>query len=107
MPRLRSSLRFAPARVEVERTDGVIRLSSPVPLRPAARSIGAWLVRWAAEAPERTFLAERSAVAWRKVSYAEALDAARRIGQALLERGLDASRPVAILSENGVDHALL
>jgi len=31
----------------------------------------------------------------------------RRIAQALLEQGLSADRPVAILSDNGIDHALL
>jgi len=31
----------------------------------------------------------------------------RRAGQGLLDRGLDGSRPVAILSDNSVDHALL
>ena len=31
----------------------------------------------------------------------------RRIAQALLERGLSAQKPVAILSDNSIDHALL
>ncbi len=41
------------------------------------------------------------------MAYREVYGAARRIGQALLERGLDRDRPVAILSDNSVDHALL
>ena len=106
--RLHSDLRFAAAQVQFEkRSDGTILLRSPQKLGAHARAVGEWLVRWAADAPERVFLAERAGDAWRKVSYREALDAARRIGQALLERGMDASRPVAILSDNGVDHALL
>src|ERR687883_683904 len=36
-----------------------------------------------------------------------AFAAVRRVGQALLERGLNAERPVAILSDNSIDHALL
>jgi feruloyl-CoA synthase len=44
---------------------------------------------------------------WRHISYAQALDAARSIGQALLDRGLNAERPVVILSENDLEHALL
>jgi len=108
MPRLHSDLRFAPAKVLVEkRADGSTVLRSPQPLGAHARAVGEWLVRWAAEAPERVFLAERAGDAWRRVSYREALEAVRRIGQSLLERGLDASRPVAILSDNGVDHGLL
>jgi len=105
---MHSRLRFAPAEVNVERRpDGAMVLRSPQPLRAYERCVGEWLVKWARQAPERAFLAERQAEGWRKVTYAQALDAARRIGQALLERGLAADRPVMILSDNGVDHALL
>jgi feruloyl-CoA synthase len=106
--RLHTDLRLAPARVTAEKlADGSMRLRSPQKLGAHARAVGEWLLHWAARAPQRTFLAERAGDSWRRVGYGEALDAARRIGQALLERGLDASRPVAILSDNGVDHALL
>ncbi len=105
---LHSDLRFAPAQVLSERrSDGTLLLRSPQRLAPYARAVGEWLLHWAAAAPGRTFLAERSGEGWRKLSYREALDAARRIGQALLERGLGPERPVAILSDNGIDHALL
>jgi len=106
--RLRSRLRFAPAEVTVERrADGTTILRSPRRLGPYARAVGDWLVHWAERAPGRVFLAERSGDGWRRVSYGEALDAVRRIGQGLLELGLDSARPVAILSDNSVDHALL
>ncbi|MDQ0085325.1 feruloyl-CoA synthase [Variovorax boronicumulans] len=71
------------------------------------------LAHWAEQTPDRTFIARRERLAdgstgdWIRVSYAEALQKARGIGQALLNRGLSAERPVAILSENGIDHALL
>src|SRR5438034_2214464 len=105
---LRSSLRFAPPRVEIDRRrDGSILLRSPLKLRGHARVVGEWLERWAREKPERTFLAERRDGAWRKLSYREALGLVRRAGQGLLERGLDGSRPVVILSDNSVDHAIL
>src|SRR5436305_7502848 len=72
------------------------------------RCVGELLRRWAREAPERTFLAEREAAGgWRRVSYGAALDAVERIAGALVARGLDVERPVALLSENGVDHGLL
>jgi len=107
-PRLHSDLRFASAEVDLEkRSDGSIILRSPQKLKPHARAIGEWLVHWAGKTPERTLVAERAQQGWRTVTYARALDAARRIGQALLDLGLDASRPVAILSDNSVDHALL
>ena len=106
--KLHSRLRFAPATVDVERrADGSMVLRSPQTLRAYEGSVGEWLARWAREAPERLFLAERSGETWRRVAYAQALDAARRIGQALLERGLGPQKPVAILADNSVDHALL
>src|SRR3990170_9041881 len=105
---LHSRLRFAPAAVNVEkRADGSQVLRSPQPLRPFGRALGDWLLHWYERAPERTFLAERRGEGWRRLSYRDALSDVRRIGQALLNLGLDAGKPVAILSDNGVDHALL
>ncbi len=105
---LHSTLRFAPARASLEqRADGAVLLRSPDPLGAYPRALGEWLVHWAGAAPQRDFLAEREGEGWRRVSYAQALDAARRIGESLLARGLSAERPVAILSDNSVDHALL
>ncbi|TAK38340.1 MAG: feruloyl-CoA synthase [Betaproteobacteria bacterium] len=105
---LHSRLRFASTDARVERrADGSVLLRSPQTLQPYPRAVGEWLVDWAARAPERVLLAERAGEAWRKVTYREALDAVRRIGQALLELGLSAERPVAILSDNSVDHGLL
>jgi feruloyl-CoA synthase len=106
--KLHSRLRFAPATVDVEhRADGSMVLRSPQTLRAYESCAGEWLAKWAREAPERVFLAERAGDTWRRVAYAQALDAARRIGQALLERGLGPEKPVAILADNSVDHALL
>jgi feruloyl-CoA synthase len=101
-------MKFAPAKVEVERRpDGSAVLRSPQKLGPYSRCVTEWLVEWSDRAPDRVFLAERKADDWRKLSYREAYGAVRRIGQALLERGLNAENPVAILSDNGIEHALL
>ena len=78
------------------------------PLRMADR-----LAHWAREAPERRFIAQRERLAdgtrgdWRAVTYGEAWRVARNIAQALLDRKLSADRPVLILSENDIEHALL
>ena len=63
----------------------------------------------AAAAPDRALLAERPApgAPWRHVTYAEAFPAIRAIGQGLLDRGLTAETPLAVLSGNAIDHALL
>ena len=101
-------MRFAPAQVDLEkRADGSLLLRSPQKLGPYSRCITEWLVQWSDQTPSRPFLAERRGEAWRTVSYREAYGAARRIGQALIERGLGAEKPVAILSDNSIDHALL
>ncbi|MGH8676353.1 MAG: feruloyl-CoA synthase, partial [Burkholderiales bacterium] len=106
--RLTSRLRFAPPEVRVEqRADGTTLLRSPRPLGSYPRAIGEWLLRWASESPERAFLAERADDGWRKITYRETLDAVRRIGEALLARGVRASNPVALLSDNSIEHALL
>jgi feruloyl-CoA synthase len=101
------SLRLAPAKVELERRGGSIYLRSPQQLAPYARCVTDWLVQWSDKAPSRTFLAERKGEGWRELSYRETYGAVRRIAQALLERGLGPERPVAILSDNSIDHALL
>jgi len=103
------ALRFAPAKVVLDkRPDGSMLLRSPQPLGRYPRCVTEWLSHWSDRAPQRTFLAERASTgSWRKISYREAYGAARRIGQALLDRKLGPERPLAILSDNGVDHALL
>ncbi|WP_246188691.1 feruloyl-CoA synthase [Nitratireductor arenosus] len=101
---------FAEPRVHMtRRDDGSMILSSPVALPKPARCVGAWLVRWARDVPERIFLAERgdSSAAWRTIGYGETLNRARAIAAFLLKRGLSPERPVAILSDNAIDHALL
>lgn len=71
------------------------------------------LVHWARTEPGRTLFARRvkqadgSSGDWKHISFAQALDAARRIGQGLIDRGLSVERPVLILSENDLEHALL
>ncbi len=88
--------------------NGVMRMRTSTPLGPYPAKLTERLVQYAREAPDRTLFAKRDASGnWRSVSYAQALDAARRIGQALLDRGLDAERPFLVLSENDLEHAML
>src|SRR5690348_3163827 len=101
--------RFAEPAITVEKLPGGgMILRSPQKLEAYARSLGEPLAGWAQRDPGRLFLAQRDGGgAWRRLSYGEAFAGARAIGQALLERGLGPERPVMILSENGIDHALL
>jgi feruloyl-CoA synthase len=91
-----------------QRADGSALLRSTEPLRWHPPRLTDCLEQWAAEAPERTFVARRDATgAWVRVSYAQMLDRARRVGQALVDLGLSAERPVAILSGNDIEHLTL
>jgi len=102
-------LLFAPATVQVDhRVDGSRVLRSPMALGPVPAKLGEHLERWAAEAPERTFLAERGADGeWVRLSYAETLARVRAVASWLLGQNLSAERPVAVLSDNSVEHAVL
>jgi feruloyl-CoA synthase len=88
--------------------DGGRILGSEIPLEPYEPSLGLMLRRWAADAPDRTFLAERdSGGGWRTLTFAEASREADAVAQALLDRELGAERPLMILSANSLDHALM
>ena len=100
-------LTFGPSDVTVERrADGATIVRSPHPLGPYPKAMTDWVDHWARAAPTRVFLAERQRGAWRRVTYAEAREIARRIAQGIVDRGLTVERPVAILSGNSVEHAL-
>ena len=68
---------------------------------------------WATNKPNQTLFARRVKLSdgtlgdWRHVTYAQAWATARNIAQALINRGLNAERPVVILSENSLEHGLL
>ena len=93
--------------VSERRSDGTTLLRSPHPLAPYPAKLTERLEYWAAAAPVRTFLAQRTPSGWRKLGYGETLDCVRRIGAALLRRNLSAERPLVILSGNDIEHALL
>jgi feruloyl-CoA synthase len=87
--------------------DGSVVLRAKQPLGAYPTVITERLQHWARVAPDRTFLAWRSGDGHARITYRETLTAIRPLGQALLERGLSAERPLAILSGNDVHHLLL
>ena len=91
------------------RPDGVIVLKSRIPLQAYEKHIPASLAKWASEAPNRIWLAQRTGTErqWRKVSYGEAKRTVDALTQALLDLKLAAGSPVAILSGNSIEHALM
>ena len=91
------------------RPNGVIVLKSNFPLKDYEPHIPAALARWAVERPERTWLAQRTGAErqWRKLSYGEAKRSVDGLTQGLLDLGIADGRPVAILSGNSIEHALM
>jgi feruloyl-CoA synthase len=90
------------------RADGAILMRSPHPLEPYPENLSERLVHWAGIAPERVFLAQRDRTGeWRTLTYAAVFAAVRTIAAALLDRNLSPERPIAILSGNDIEHALL
>ena len=112
-PRYRP-LEFGVTRVTVRGdAEGTRYLRAEADLGVHARRMTDRLLHWAEKTPDRTFIARRALLEdgtrgdWQRVSYREAIAAARSIGQALLDRGLSAERPVVVLSENSIEHALI
>ena len=91
-----------------KREDGSTVVVSKEPLEPYATRLTDRFLHWAEVAPDRTLVAKRvKGGDWRKVSYAEALGAARAIAQWLLGHPVSVERPIVILSDNDIEHLLL
>jgi feruloyl-CoA synthase len=91
------------------RPDGVLVLKSRIPLKHYDKHIPASLAKWASEAPDRIWLAQRAGAdrQWRKLSYGDAKRTVDALTQALLNLKLAPGSPVAILSGNSIEHALM
>jgi feruloyl-CoA synthase len=77
-------------------------------LKPYPKVLTERLMHWAKATPEKVCIAKRRADGgWREITYAQVLESVLRIGQALLDRALSVDRPVAIVSENDLEHFLL
>lgn len=90
------------------RDDGTIVMAQIGALPAHLPTLADHLDRWADATPDRTWIARRrNGGDWRHISYGEARAKARAIGGALLGMGLGPDRPLMILSENSLEHALL
>ncbi len=103
--------RLGPGPVAIERrADGALMVTPRRALGAYPRRLTGNLEHWAARDPDRTLIARRDPAAggaWRRISYGQMLHAVRAVGQALLDRGASVERPVAILSANCLDQAVL
>ncbi|CAN5584395.1 AMP-binding protein [soil metagenome] len=91
------------------RADGTIVLQSNHRLKPYEKHVPAFLAKWAAEAPDRIWLAQRRGPSrdWVKVTYGEAKKQVDSVTQAVLDRGFGPDKAVMILSSNSIEFALL
>lgn len=90
------------------RADGVMLVRSTETLARYPDKLSERLEHWAERAPDRLFLAQRTkAGPWRDLTYGAALAQMRRIASALAARDLSVERPLAILSGNDIEHALI
>ncbi|PWT91651.1 MAG: acyl-CoA synthetase, partial [Proteobacteria bacterium] len=103
-------IEFLSRDVSVERrADGSIILESNHKLKPYERCVPAFLAKWAREAPERVWLAQRRGPqrGWSRLTYAEAKRQIDAVTQALIDRGFGPDKPIMILSSNSIEFALL
>lgn len=90
------------------RADGSILMRHEGEAPRLADTVAARIGHWAQVAPDRTALAQRGLDgAWQRLGYGALWQGMRHLGAGLLARGLGQGRPVLILSENALDHALL
>ena len=101
---------LSPRRTEkVELGGGSFLLRCPEPLAPYARCIGEWLEHWARATPEAIAFAEPAAHAdgWRRVNWRDLRQQVGAVAQGLLDLKLPAGKPIAVLSDNALDHLVL
>lgn len=107
-----------------QRPDGAMLLRSTEALQSFPERLTDRLEHWAREAPDRIFVAKRekcdtpprntgsgpspgSGGPWRTITYAQMLDRAKAVGQALATRNVSVDRPIIILSDNDLEHLTL
>ena len=90
------------------RGDGTMIVRTTAALRDYPARSTERLLYWAGRTPAQPLLAWRgTSGGWETLTYGDALAAVRRLGQALLDRGLSPERPVAVISGNDREHLLL
>ncbi len=92
---------------------GHIILKSTVSLKKRPHRITQRLVHWAKKTPDKVFIGQRTeqspmgAGGWQTLTYAQTLEAVKSIAQYLLQTNVSPERPIAILSENSLEHGLI
>src|SRR4030095_7203987 len=90
------------------RSDGALLLHSTIELEPNLYRLTERLKHWASVTPQQIFIGRKNEAGdWETLTYSETFSRVKAISQALLQRNVSSDRPIAILSENSIGHALL
>ncbi len=93
------------------RSDGTIILGNALEPQLQAAQMGAFLRHYASQTPDAVFLAERRVgvadVEWDRRTYADIRRDVDAVSQWLIDQGSDSTRPVVVLSQNSIKHAIL
>lgn len=103
-------VRFGEVGVEIERRpDGVVIVSARAPLKPYDPNLAATFRRHADATPDRLWLARREGPErdWTRLTYGEGWSRVASVAAWLMDRGVTADRPILVLSENSLNHAVL
>jgi feruloyl-CoA synthase len=101
---------WLPIDLDIERKeDGTILMRHRADLADVEPYLPAYLRRFAEDRPEAVFLGRRTSIGgdWRTITYGEARDMVDALTQALINLNLPKGRPLAILSGNSIEHALI
>jgi feruloyl-CoA synthase len=97
-----------PAVERIDRPDNTFILRNPQALDEPVRCTGEWLNRWANERPDTVFLGERGTDGqWIELTYSHARAQVGAIASSFIDLGLSAHRPIVVLSDNSIAHALI
>lgn len=89
------------------RADGTTLIWRDDPLEEYSASLTDRIDHWAEHCPDRVWMAQRDGDGWRSVTYRELRQTVRCVAAWLLDRGVSIERPLIILSENSLEHAII
>jgi feruloyl-CoA synthase len=88
--------------------EGVVILKSTVPLQSRPHRMTQRLVHWAKKTPNKVFIGQKDEKGnWRTLTYAETYEKVKSIARYLFQTQVSPERPLAILSENSIEHGLM
>jgi feruloyl-CoA synthase len=104
-------LKIPTIKIDIEATtnaSGIVQLKSTIKLKKCPHRMTHRLMHWAQKTPDKVFLAQKNAAGiWQTLTYAETLKKVRTIARFLMQTNVSEERPIAILSENSLEHALI